>query len=117
MVEQPEVLEYQTDPAPHRRTSVLAERRGVLVEHRDQAPRRPQCQEKQAKEGRLARPRGSGEELKRFDVNAESEIAQDLRAEPVAQADILESDHAVLRIACCYVGPSPAGPSFDSPGQ
>jgi hypothetical protein len=30
-------------------------------------------------------------------VNTKTEVAQNLRAEPVAQADILESDHAVLR--------------------
>ena len=33
-------------------------------------------------------------------VDAETEVAQNLRAEPVAQADILESDHAVLRNGC-----------------
>ena len=30
-------------------------------------------------------------------VDAKAEVAQDFRAEPIAQADVLESDHAVLR--------------------
>ena len=37
-----------------------------------------------------------------FDL--EAEVAQDLGAEPIARADILKSDHAVLR-----TGPPPAG--------
>src|SRR5579862_1609216 len=100
VVEQPEVLEYEADPAPHCRPAVLAERRGVLVEHRDEAPRRPQRQKKQAKQRRLAGPGRPSEELKRIGVDTEGQVAQDLGAKPVAQADILESDHAVLRIAC-----------------
>jgi hypothetical protein len=30
-------------------------------------------------------------------LDPKTEVAQDFRAEPVAQADILESDHAFLR--------------------
>jgi hypothetical protein len=33
-------------------------------------------------------------------VDPEGEVAQNLRPESVAQAHILESDHAVLRIGC-----------------
>ena len=45
----------------------------------------------------LPAPDGPGEELERIAVDMEAEVAQDLRAEPIAQADILKSDHAALR--------------------
>ena len=41
-------------------------------------------------------------------VDPKTEVAQDLRAEPVAQADILESDHAVLRRGLPMGSDSPA---------
>ena len=67
-----------------------------MVEHGDQAARRPQRQEQQPQQRRLAGARGPGEELERMRLDLEIEVAQDLRSQPVAQADILESDHAVL---------------------
>src|SRR5580658_8432026 len=42
VVEQPEVLEHDADPPAQRCPAVLAQGRGVVVEHRDQAARRPQ---------------------------------------------------------------------------
>jgi hypothetical protein len=85
------------DPAPQRRAAVLAQRRGVAVEHADQAACRPQRQEQHAQQRSLAGAGWPGEELERMPVDTEAEVAQDLLAEPIAQADILESDHAVLR--------------------
>jgi hypothetical protein len=38
-------------------------------------------------------------------VDMEAEVAQDLRAEAIAQADILKSDHAVLRKAGIVIRP------------
>src|SRR5208282_1047762 len=114
VVEETEVLEDEADPASQRRTAILAERRGILVEHRDQTACRPQRQEQHAKERRFAGAGWSGEELERLNVNTEGQVAQNLRAEPIAQADILESDHAVLRNAGRRALPSRRGPP-DSP--
>ena len=95
MVEQPEVLEDDADAAAQGGAAILAQRRGVLVEHRDQTARRPQRQEQQAKQRSLAGARRPGQELERMPFNAEGDVAQNLRTNP-AQADIFESDHAVL---------------------
>ena len=46
-------------------------------------------------------------------LDAEGEVAQDLRPHPVAQADILESDHTCLRSV--VQGGPPAGPAPDKP--
>ena len=97
VVEQPEILKDDADAAAQRRAAVLAQRRGVVVEHGDQAARRLERQEQHAQQRGLAGARWPGEELEGVALDAEAEVAQNLRAEPIAQADILESDHAVLR--------------------
>ena len=64
-----------------------------MAEQRDQPARRPQRQEQQPQQRGLAGAGRAGEELERMRLDAEGEVAQDLRPEPVAQAYVLESDH------------------------
>src|SRR5580693_3938456 len=99
MVEQPKILEHQADAAAQRGAAVLGQRRRILVEHGDQATGRLERQEQHAQQRGLAGARGAGEELKRLWVDAEGQVAQNLGASPIAQADIFEADHAVLRNA------------------
>ena len=54
VIEQAEVLEHDADAAAQHRQRVLAQRRGVVIEQADQAARRPQRQEQQAQQRRLA---------------------------------------------------------------
>ena len=97
VVEQPEILKDDTDPPPQIGAAVLAQRRRILIEHADQAARRPQRQQHQPQQRGLAGARRAGEELEGMPVDPEIEVAQHLGAKPIAQADILEPDHAVLR--------------------
>src|SRR5580704_11204506 len=99
VVEQAKILEHQADAAAQGGAAVLGQRRRILVEHGDQAAGRTQRQEQHAQERGLAGARGAGEELERVGVDAEGQVAQNLRASPVAQTDIFEADHAVLRNA------------------
>src|SRR5262249_61479686 len=97
VIDQAKVLEYDADATPQRRKSVLVERGDVVAEQRDQAAGRAQREEQQAHQRGLAGARRPGQELKRVRLDAEAEVAQDLRPQSVAQADILKSDHVPLR--------------------
>ena len=96
MVEQPEILEHDADAPPQCRQRVLAERRDIVAEQRDQSARGPQRQEQQAQEGGLAGARRAGEKLERLRVDAKGQIAQDLGTEAVAQPYMLEPNHVPL---------------------
>ena len=80
-----------------RRAAILAQRRGVLIEHRDQAAGRPQRQKQHPQQRGLAGARWPGEELERMASMRKLRSRRISGTEPVAQADILEPDHAVLR--------------------
>ncbi len=58
---------------------------------------RPQRQEQQAQQRGLAGAGGTGQELERMRRDLEIEVAQNLRAKPVAQTNIFEPDHIQLR--------------------
>ena len=96
MVEQAKILEHDADAAPQRRHRVARQRRHVVTELGDQAARRLERQEQQPQQRGLAGAGRPGQELERVRLDAEREVAQDLRAQPVAQADVLESDHPPL---------------------
>jgi hypothetical protein len=76
---------------------VFAERRRIVFEHADQAAGRPKRHQHKPKEGGFAGSGRSGQELKGVVLDTEIEIAEHLPAETIAQADILELNHAVLR--------------------
>src|SRR6202035_1564225 len=76
---------------------VLAEQRDVVAEQVDQPAGRPQRQEQQPQQRGLAGAGGTGEELEGMGGDLETEVAQNLRAEPVTQSDIFESNQAQLR--------------------
>ena len=97
MVEQAKILEHDADAAPQRRHRVLRQCRDVVAELGDQAARRLERQEQQPQQRGLAGAGGPGQELERMRLDAEREVAQDLRAQPIAQADVLKSDHTPLR--------------------
>src|ERR1035437_5880107 len=59
--------------------------------------RRREREEQQARQRGLAGAGRAGEELEGMRLDAEREVAQDLRPQAVAQAYVLESDHARLR--------------------
>src|SRR5262249_8177713 len=98
MVDQTKVLEYHPDPTPQHRERIRAQGRGVVIEQRDQSSGRLQRQKQEAQQRTLARTRGAAEKLERARRNVEGEVAQNLSTEPVTQSDILELNHAVLRI-------------------
>src|ERR1700694_4697494 len=68
-----------------------------MAEQVDQAAGRPQRQEQQLQERGLAGAGRTGEELEGVGRNCEIEVAQNLRAKPVTQADIFEPNQAQLR--------------------
>ena len=97
MVEQPEILQHDADALAQVRDLVLAEQRDVVAEQVDEAARRPQRQEQQPQQRGLAGARRAGQELEGMGRDQERQVAQNLRAEPVAQTDIFEPNQAQLR--------------------
>src|SRR5262249_9950558 len=96
VVEQPEVLEHDADATPQRRDRVARQCRNVVTELSDKAARRLERQEQQPQQRGLAGAGWPGQELERVRFDAECEVPQDLRAQPIAQADVLKSDHPPL---------------------
>src|SRR6202012_2267824 len=92
-----EILQHDTDPLAQIRHFVLAEQRDVMAEQIDKATRRPQRQEQQLQQRGLAGAGGSGKKLEGMRGDNETEVAQNLRAEPVTQPDIFEPNQAQLR--------------------
>src|SRR6185312_1715322 len=90
---QSKVLEYDANAAPQRRDRISRQCRDVMTELSDQAAGRLERQEQQSQQRGLAGAGWPGQELERVRLDAEREVAQDLRAQPVAQADVLKSDH------------------------
>ena len=97
MVEQAEILQHDADPLAQIGDLFLAEQRDVVTEQIDQPAGRPQRQEQQAQQRGLAGAGGAGQELEGMGGDQEGEVAQNLRAEPVAQTDIFEPNQAQLR--------------------
>src|ERR1700726_3262353 len=97
VVEQPKILQHDADPLAHVRDIVLAQEPGVLAEQVDEPTGRPQRQEQQSQKRGLAGTGGAGEELERMGGDQETEVAQNLRTQSVAQSDIFESNQAQLR--------------------
>src|SRR3954453_18463263 len=96
VIEQAKILEHDPDAPPQRRQRILAQRRDVMAEQRDQPARRPQREEQETQQRALAGAGGAGEELERTGVDAEGEVAQDLGTEAIAQSYMLEPDHVPL---------------------
>jgi hypothetical protein len=97
VIEQAEILKHNADPAAQCRQRILVERRNIVTELGDQPPGRLQREKQQLEQRRLARPRWPGQELERMRLDAEREVAQDLRPQAIAQPYILESNHSRLR--------------------
>ena len=91
MVEQAKILEHDADAPPERGDLVLVEFGGVLAENTDGSARRAQRQQHQPQQRRLAGAGRPGEELKALRRDGEIEVADDLGADAVAQADILKA--------------------------
>jgi hypothetical protein len=68
-----------------------------MAEQVDQAAGRPQRQEQQLQQRGLPGAGRTREELEGMGGNQETEVAQNLRAEPVAQSDIFEPNQVQLR--------------------
>src|SRR5664279_1008517 len=68
-----------------------------MAEQVDQAAGRPQRQKQQPQQRGLAGAGRTGEKLEGVRRDQETEVAQNLRAEPVAQTDIFEPNQAQLR--------------------
>jgi len=68
-----------------------------VFEHADQPASWPKRHKHEPEEGSFAGSGRAGEELKGVVLDPEIEIAQHLSAKTIAQADILELNHAVLR--------------------
>src|SRR5262245_9303244 len=105
VIEQTKILENDADAAAQRGAVVLRQCGGIPIEHGNQTARRLNRKKQQTQQRRLAGAGGAGKKLKRVAVDMKTQVAQDLRAEAVAQADILKSDHAVLRKADILIRP------------
>src|SRR6266481_4940457 len=68
-----------------------------MAEQIDQPAGRPQRQEQQFQQRRLAGARRPGEELEGMGWDQEVEVAQDLLPQSVSQSDIFEPNQAQLR--------------------
>src|SRR3984957_689408 len=111
VIEQAEVLQHDADPLAQVRDLVLAEQRDVVAEQVDQPAGRPQRQEQQPQQRGLAGAGRAGEELEGVGGDLETEVAQNLRAEPVTQSDIFEPNQAQLRLMWGATGtPKPEAP-------
>src|SRR6202020_1161538 len=97
VIQQPKILRHDSDPLAQVRDLILAEQRNVVAKQVDQATGRPQRKEQQPQQRGLAGSRGAGEKLEGMGGNGETEVAQNLRAEPVAQSDIFEPNQVQLR--------------------
>src|SRR6202171_1614130 len=97
VIEQAKVLQHDADALAQVGDLILAEQRDVLAEQIDQAAGRPQRQEQQPQQRGLAGAGGAGEKLEGMGGDQETEVAQNLRAEPVTQSDIFEPNQAQLR--------------------
>ncbi len=67
-----------------------------MAELGNQPPRRLHRQKQKPQQRGLAGARRAREKLEGMRINAEREVAQNLRSQPVAQANVLESDHPPL---------------------
>ena len=92
MIEQAKVLQHDADTRAQIGNRVLAEQRDVVTEQVDQSARRPQRQKQQPQQRGFPGAGRAGEELEGMGGNLETEVAQNLRAEPVAQTYIFEPD-------------------------
>src|SRR5262249_58415823 len=104
----PEILKDDADAPAQRGKRVLAERRDVVIEQRDQPARGPQREEQETQERTLAGTRGAGEKLERARLDAERKIVQHLGTEAVAQSHMLEPDHCLSPRAATRPEPTPA---------
>src|SRR6201999_1846292 len=97
VIEQTEVLQHDPDSFAQVGDLILVEQRDVGTVQVDEAAGRPQRQEQQLQERGLAGAGRTTEELERMGGNEETEVAQNLRAEPVAQSDVFEPNQVELR--------------------
>jgi hypothetical protein len=107
VVEQAEILEHQPDATAQRGQRILGQDGDVVAEHRDQAARRLERHEQEAQQRGLAGAGRAGQELEGAGRDAKGAVAQHLLPDAVAQADVLEPDHAiVLRPPGVSIGPA-----------
>ena len=92
VIEKAEVLEHHADATAHQRQFLRRYTRAVLAEDGDQPARRLQRQEQKPQQGGLAGAGGASQELERAFGNVQGNVAENFRAHPVAQADVLEAD-------------------------
>jgi hypothetical protein len=97
VIEQAKILQDDTDALAQIGDLILAEQRDVMAEQIDQPAGRPQREKQQPQQRGLAGAGRTGEELEGVWGNQETEVAQNLRAEPVTQTDIFEPNQAQLR--------------------
>src|SRR6185437_6690313 len=94
MIEQAEILQHDADALAQVGDRFLVEQRYIVAEQVHEPPGRPQRQEQEPQQGGLPRAGRAGEKLEGMGRNLEAEVAQNLRAEPVAQTDIFEPDQS-----------------------
>ena len=90
MVQETKILEDGADPPSQRRQVVLGQRRGILAKDADRSSCRPEREQHQPHEGRLAGAGRAGEELKALRLDGKIKIAEHLRSHAVAQTDVFE---------------------------
>jgi hypothetical protein len=92
MMDEPEILEDDADPAAEARQPLPRHGDDVLVEQLDQPPARPLGEIEQLEKRGLARARRPGEEVEAAVTKREAEVRKRLRPRPIAQPDIVELD-------------------------
>jgi hypothetical protein len=90
MVEQAKILEDDADTPTQHRQLVARNGGNLPVEGANDTARRLQGEEEKTQQRRLAGTGRPREELERPARNIERQVAEDLRAHPIAQSDILE---------------------------
>ena len=93
MIEQPELLEHDTDAPAQRRQFVALRQRDIAVEQGYEAVGRTGSEINQFQQRGFTGAAGAGQEMERTGFEFERHVMQDFRPEAVAHADILESDH------------------------
>src|SRR5581483_302697 len=114
VIQEPKILQHDSNSLAQIGDLVLAEQRDILAEKIDQAPGRPEREKQQLEQRSLAGPRRPREKLEGMGGNLETEVAQDFRAESIAQTDIFEPNQVQLRSTEGVAGKFRAPPIWSS---
>jgi hypothetical protein len=109
MVEQPEILEHDSNAPPEVRALACRILGNISSEKIDEAARGTQRHIEEPEKGRLSGAGGACKKVKRSGLQMEVDIAQNLLPDSITESDILESNKSMTRY-------HNANPAVRSPG-